>query len=68
MAGCDGFVQRREFSGGNVKVGAANAAGFHAEQDFAGAWLRDGQGFDRKRARGNRSGTVEDGGAHLSLE
>jgi hypothetical protein len=64
----DGSVQRRQFSGGDVQVGAADAAGFDAEQDFAGAWLGNGQVLHRQRARGDGSRLMEDGGAHWSLE
>src|SRR6202012_1125498 len=42
VAGCDSGIRRRQFSCGDVQVGAADAAGFHSEQDFAGARLGHG--------------------------
>jgi hypothetical protein len=68
VAGCAGGVHLREFSGCDVEVGAANAAGFHAEEDFAGAGLGNGQVFEDQRARGDGGGMVEDGCAHLFLD
>ncbi len=64
VARCDGVAQRRQFSQGDVEVGAADAAGFDFEEDLAGAGLGDGQVFDAQRVRGDGSGMVEDSGAN----
>ena len=65
VPGCDGIAQRPQFAGGDVEIGPADAAGFDLEEDLAGAGFGDRQVFDGQRARGNGSGMVQDGGAHL---
>jgi hypothetical protein len=64
----DGVVQRRQFSGGDVEVGAADAAGFYLEQNFTRSGSGDGMFFDRERTRGKGRGLMKDGGAHLSID
>ena len=52
VAGRDSVAQRRQLAGGDVEVGAADAAGFDFEEDLAGSGLGDGQIFeDRAGAR-----------------
>jgi hypothetical protein len=67
MAGCERVTQGWELAGGDVEVGAADAAGFDFEEDFAVAGLGDGQVFEAQRAAGDGSGMVEDSGAHLAF-
>ncbi len=64
MTGRDGVAQGLELAGGDVQVGAADAAGFDFEEDLAGAWFGDGQVLDGERVGGDGSGMVQDGGAH----
>jgi hypothetical protein len=47
-----------------VEIGAADAAGFDFEQDLSDAGFGDGQIFEAQRVAGDRSGVVEDSGAH----
>ena len=61
----DAFVAERKrgerqlFQPGDEKIGVAQAAGFHAEQDFAGGGLGEVEGFDGDGA----AGVGEDGGS-----
>jgi hypothetical protein len=65
MSRCYGITQWLKFSCGDVEVGAADATGFDFEENLARAGLGDGQVFENQRARGDGSGMVQNGGAHL---
>jgi hypothetical protein len=68
VSGCDSVAQRWKLTGGDVEIGAADAAGLDLEQDLARSGFGDGQVFKRQGARGDGGGVVKDGGAHLFLE
>jgi len=50
-----------------MEIGAADAAGFHPEQNFAAPRLGHRDFFHGKRPGGDGFGMVQDGGAHFYL-
>ncbi len=64
VAGRDGVAERLQLAGGDVEVGATDAAGFDLKQDLAGARFGDRQVFKDQRARGDGGGVMKDGGTH----
>jgi hypothetical protein len=64
MAGDDGGVLRFEIAGGDVEIGAADAAGFDFEKYLIRSGFRDGDVFYGKRMICNEAGMMKDGGSH----
>jgi hypothetical protein len=68
MTGRDGLALRRQFSSGDVQVGAADAAGLHFQQGFARTWIGNGHVFQNEWPVRDGSGMEQDSGAHDSLD